>query len=63
VIEVSGKTDPYATVTVEGEEVYVDLSGTFSKSVYAFSGANKIEIIAKNRFGKQKQEEIIVNSK
>lgn len=62
VIEVSGKTDPYATVTVEGEEVYVSLSGEFSKSLYAFSGENRIEIVAKNRFGNEETREIMVKA-
>ncbi len=53
VVEVSGKTDPYATVTIDGEEVFVNLQGTFKKSLYVFSGDDKIEVTAKNRFGKQ----------
>ena len=61
VAQVRGKTDPYATVTVNGEEVYVSLDGTFKKAVYEFSGSNKIKIIAKNRFGKQSEKDIVVN--
>jgi cytoskeletal protein RodZ len=61
VVEVKGKTDPYATVEINGDEVYVDLSGTFKKSVYEFSGQNKIKIVAKNRFGKQSEKDIVVN--
>lgn len=60
VIEVRGKTDPYATVEINGEEVYVSLDGTFKKSVYGFSGENKIKIVAKNRFGKQSEKVINV---
>ncbi len=61
VVDVRGKTDPYATVLVNGEEVYVDLSGTFKKSVYEFSGENKIKIVAKNKFGKENVKIISVN--
>ena len=61
VVEVVGKTDPYATVYIEGDEVYVDLSGSFRKSVYEFSGDAKITVIAKNRFGKESKK--IINLK
>ena len=60
VVEVRGKTDPYAQVSVNGEEVYVALDGTFKKSVYQFSGNNKIKIVAKNRFGKQSEKAVNV---
>ncbi len=63
VVEVRGKTDPYATVSIEGEETYVTLQGTFRKSVYTFSGENKIEIVAKNRFGKESRKEINIRVK
>jgi cytoskeletal protein RodZ len=63
VVEVTGKTDPYATVTVEGEETYVTIQGTFRKSVYTFSGENEIEIISKNRFGKETKKTVIVKIK
>ena len=58
IVEVAGKTDPYATVTVDGEEVYVSLQGTFRKSIYMFAGDNKVDIVAKNRNGR-KSEKII----
>ncbi len=60
VIEVRGKTDPYATVEINGDEVYVALDGTFKKSVYGFSGNNKIKVVAKNRYGKQTEKMINV---
>lgn len=63
VVEVSGQTDPYAQVLVNGEDVYVSLSGTFRKSIYSFSGDNKIEVIAKNRFGKESRREINIRVK
>ncbi|HVZ12620.1 MAG TPA: helix-turn-helix domain-containing protein [Patescibacteria group bacterium] len=56
VVEVKGKTDPYATVTINNYEVYVGIDGSFSKSVYEFSGDSKITIVAKNRFGKTSEK-------
>ncbi|HVZ67367.1 MAG TPA: helix-turn-helix domain-containing protein [Patescibacteria group bacterium] len=53
VIKVEGKTSPYASVTVNGEDVYVDLKGQFSKSVYLFQGENTVLVVATNRFGKK----------
>lgn len=60
VIEVKGKTDQYATVLIDDEEAYVNLDGSFKKSIYAFSGEKKITIAAKNRFGKETKETITV---
>src|SRR3990170_648160 len=34
VIEVRGKTDPYATVFIGEDEAYVNIAGNFKKSVY-----------------------------
>ncbi len=58
VVEVKGKTDPYATLYIDGDEVYVNLEGSFRKSVYVFSGDKKLKIVAKNRFGKENKKEI-----
>lgn len=63
IIRVEGKTDPYATVAVDGDEVYVGIDGKFSKSLYVFSGEKKIVIIAKNRFGKETRREVMVRVK
>lgn len=60
VIDVRGKTDSYATVYIENDEVYVGLDGTFKKSVYEFTGNNKITVVAKNRFGKESKKVIRV---
>ena len=63
VVEVAGRTDPYATVLIDGDEAYVTLSGTFKKSIFAFSGLKKIEVVAKNRFGKESRREINIHVK
>lgn len=63
VVNVSGKTDQYATVTVDGVDVYVEFDGQFKKSLFVFSGTKKIEVIAKNRLGKQTKKTITVTVK
>ena len=61
VVEVKGKTtDPYATVLIEDEEVYVGLDGSFRKALYVFPGEKEIKIVAKNRFGKQAEKRVTV---
>ena len=63
VVEVEGRTDPYAAVLIDGDEVYVALSGDFKKSIFVFSGDKKIEVVAKNRFGKESRREINIHVK
>lgn len=52
IVEVTGKTDPYATVLINNEESYVQLDGTFKKTLYLFEGQRQITIDSKNRNGK-----------
>lgn len=59
-VHVEGTTDPYATVSVNGEDVYVDIAGNFRKTVYIYAGDNKVDVVAKNRYGKETKKEIIV---
>ncbi len=58
IVEVTGKTDPYALLEINGESSYVSLDGSFRKSLYVFSGSQTIKVVAKNRFGKETVEEI-----
>lgn len=58
IVEVAGKTDPYATVAVDSQDTYVDLSGAFKKTLYVYSGDDKVIIVAKNRYGKETKKEI-----
>jgi cytoskeletal protein RodZ len=51
-IEVFGKTDPDATVTINGVSVLVRGDGKFFDQVTLESGVNKITIIATSRLGK-----------
>ena len=59
VVVVSGKTEPSAQVSVNGESVYVDLSGSFKKSLY-IEDDQEIEIIAKNRSGRETKQTLTV---
>lgn len=63
IVSVAGTSDPYATVTIDGEEVFVDIDGSFKKTLYVFSGSKKIIVIAKNRFGKESREERTIKVK
>lgn len=60
ILRVGGKTNPYATVSINDSETYVDITGNFRKLIYVFSGRQKITVIAKSRFGKQTQKVITV---
>lgn len=63
IVQVSGTSDPYATVMVDGEQVFVDIDGTFKKTLYVFSGKKKLIILARNRFGKESREEVNITIK
>lgn len=63
IVSVSGKTDPYATVKVNNQEVYVDLTGSFKKTLYVYPGETKIKVSAKNRYGKETRREIGIQVK
>lgn len=58
IVLVKGKTDPYASLKINDDETYVNLDGSFEKSLYLFSGEREIIIISENRHGK-KNEKII----
>lgn len=63
VVQVAGVTDPYATVAVNDEDVYVDLTGSFKKTLYVYTGDNKVKIVAKNRSGRETAKTIHVTVK
>lgn len=60
IVVVSGKTEPSANVLVNGEDVYVDLSGAFKKTLYLKTNQEHIEIVAKNRYGKETKRQVEV---
>ncbi len=51
----TGKTEPYATVTINGEAVAVDGNGNFYKVVDVKNGVNTIVITAKAPFKSKSQ--------
>lgn len=51
-VDILGKTDPDATVTVNGINVVVRGDGKFFDQISLESGVNKITIVATSRFGK-----------
>lgn len=52
-LKVEGKTDPEATVEINGEVVSLDERGNFQKEIELFEGENKILIEAISRKGKR----------
>lgn len=63
VISVLGKTDPYAMLVIDGDEVTIGLDGSFKKSLFAFPGEKKISVVVKNRFGRETRQIITVKVK
>jgi cytoskeletal protein RodZ len=51
-IDVSGKTDPDATLTINGRSILVRSDGSFFDQLALEAGVNKVTIIATSRFGK-----------
>ena len=52
-VTVSGKTDPDATLTLNGQSVQLDPNGHFSLSVGLAVGSNNLQLQAVNKLGKQ----------
>lgn len=63
VINISGETDPYASLEINGESTYVALDGKFKKSVYVYDGEQIVRVSAENRFGKQTIKDIRIQVK
>ena len=52
-ITVIGATDSQATLTLNGEQIFVESNGVFAETVLLNEGVNTLTIIAANRFGKE----------
>ncbi len=52
-VDVIGKTDSDAQLTINGQPVVVSGSGTFAQSVSLTEGVNIIRVVSTNRFGKE----------
>jgi len=53
-VKVLGRTDPWATLTINGQEVKL-LDGRFSQEISVSPGIVTIEITATNKFGKKRE--------
>jgi len=51
-IEIIGKTEPTATLTINSYNVYIDKDGNFVYEINLDEGVNNIKIESKNRFNK-----------
>ena len=58
-----GQTDPGATVTANGEPVFVAGNGEFSEDLTLQRGLNRIIVRATNRFDKTKEETLAIESR
>ena len=62
-VNIAGKTDSGADLSINGEAVAIGADGTFSQDVELVKGINKIEIIARNKANKETKKTIQVLSK
>lgn len=52
-VVIAGKTDPRTTLTINGYETYSDEAGIFEENLPLGAGFHIIDVIVKNRFGKE----------
>jgi len=52
IIDVRGRTDPDADVTLNGRPLFIAPDGAFEERVYLGRGLNRLEFEARNRYGK-----------
>ena len=57
----SGKTEPYSTVTINGEAVVVDANGNFYKVMNVKNGVHVVTVTAKAPFKSQSQLNVTTN--
>lgn len=63
IVLLKGKTDPGATVTANGEPVFIGSTGEFTEELALQGGLNRITVRATNRFNKTKEETIVIESR
>lgn len=63
-ITLTGKTDPEAQVTINGQEINIDEQGNFTEKISLRSGLNSIKIAAKTKHSKERiiYKQILVNN-
>lgn len=59
-IEVLGKTDAQASVTINAEPIAIDADGAFRQEIRLEQGMNTIEVAAKNRLNKETKKHLRV---
>ncbi len=55
-VNVAGKTEPGITVSINGQNVFVDPSGTFHTTIGVAPGQKELRINAANKFGKKNEQ-------
>ncbi len=58
-----GKTDPGASVTLNGDPVFISSDGSFEEQLVLQPGLNRITVRATNRFDKTKEETVAIESR
>lgn len=61
-VDVTGQTDPGMTVTVNGQNVFVENDGKFKTQLGLSQGGAEIIIVASNRFGKSQTKILNITS-
>lgn len=51
-VEIRGKTDPNATLTVDNEQIPIDNDGSFKKQISVFPGRRSLIFQVENKFGR-----------
>jgi cytoskeletal protein RodZ len=59
-IEVTGETDPGATVAINNQVISQDQEGNFKQAVALEAGVNTIHVVATNRFQKQNAQTLTI---
>ena len=52
-LDVRGRTDPDADLTLNGRPLYSGGNGEFTERVYLVKGLNRLDLEARNRYGKR----------
>lgn len=54
-LAISGESDPEAAIFVNGQQVFVDREGNFQEQIVLAEGLNIIEILARNKLGRERK--------
>lgn len=56
-LTVTGKTDRGAEVFINGQKIFIDPEGNFREQIVLSGGLNILEILARNKLGRERKEE------